>query len=310
MSLLTVGTRGSRLALAQSHWVARAVSAQHPETQLDIQVLKTTGDKMTTASLASLAADTKGLFVKEIEEALLEAKIDLAVHSLKDLPTELPAGLKVGVVPCREDPRDALVSNFPLSRISDLPPGAKIGTSSLRRMAQLGALREDLDIVPIRGNVDTRLGKLRAGQYDGIVLAVAGLNRLNLAGHISYVFETDELIPAIGQGCLALEVREDDTRVLQLISGLEDPSARRCSMAERSFLLSLGGGCQVPMGAYAEIQGGASSFRAFVAGHDGRGMLRYETRGSSKDLEELVRETVSYLLANGAKAMLSNQHHA
>ena len=305
MKSLTIGSRGSKLALAQTHWVAEQIQRHRPEIQVDVQVIRTTGDKMTTASLTQLAGESKGLFVKEIEEALLEGSIDLAGHSLKDVPSTLPEGLAIGVIPRREDPRDALIGNQQLTSVGDLEHGATIGTSSLRRSVQLRGLRPDFKVVPIRGNVDTRLRKLKEQQLSGVVLALAGLRRMSLQQHVSYVFSVEEMVPAVGQGALGIEIRSDDDKVLNLIGALEHPPTRTAVEAEREFLRGMGGGCQVPMGAFVEISEPQSRFLAFLANPSGDQVIRYSNEVSSESLTEEAKRAVEYFRSEGSDRILA-----
>ena len=305
MKLLTIGSRGSKLALAQTHWVAEQIQKHHRGIQVDVQVIKTTGDKMTTASLTQLAGETKGLFVKEIEEALLEGTIDLAVHSLKDVPSTLPEGLVIGVIPRREDPRDALIGNQQLASVNDLEQGVAIGTSSLRRSVQLRGLRPDFKVVPIRGNVDTRLRKLKEQQLSGVILALAGLRRMSLQHHVSYVFSVEEMVPAVGQGALGIEIRSGDDRVANLIGALEHQPTRTAVEAEREFLRGMGGGCQVPMGAYVEISQPQSRFLAFLANPCGDRVIRYSNEVSSESLTEEAKRAVEYFRSEGSDRLLA-----
>jgi hydroxymethylbilane synthase len=292
------------LALAQTNSIAAAIRVIHPDLEVAVSVIKTTGDKFTASSLSALAEDTKGLFVKEIEEALLAGSVDLAVHSLKDVPTELPEGLCLGVTPEREEPWDALVSNQPLCSLDELPRGAKVGTSSLRRKFQLASLRPDLEIVPIRGNIDTRIRKLREKQFDGIVLAAAGLSRLRISNLFSYKFPVEEMVPAIGQGCLALEVREDNDSVKRLIQSLDHPKTRESVNAERFFLKCMGGGCQVPMGAYTELNQDQAQFFAFLASPRGDRTIKQSYVGRSDRLDDLVEEAVTSFRTQGSESLM------
>jgi hydroxymethylbilane synthase len=305
MKTLTIGTRGSKLALAQTHWVAEEIQTLHPEIPVQIQIIKTTGDRMTAASLTQLAGESKGLFVKEIEEALLAGSIDLAVHSLKDVPSTLPEGLAIGVIPEREDPRDALIGDQQLDSFRDLGHGATIGTSSLRRSVQLRGLRPDFKVVPIRGNVDTRLRKLKEQGLGGIILALAGLRRMSLQHHVSYIFSADEMVPAVGQGALGIEVRSGDKSVMELIGTLDHGPTRIAVEGEREFLRGMGGGCQVPMGAYAEISGSDSRFLAFLANPSGEEIIRYSNQVRSDDLVEEAQRAVDYFRSNGSDKILA-----
>lgn len=294
--MLRIGSRGSKLALWQAEWVARELARLGQSAR--IEIIRTTGDKMTDVALAQVGA--KGLFTREIEEALLAGRIDLAVHSLKDLPTALPEGLTLAAVPQREDARDAVVGR----RLCDLEPGARVGTSSLRRAAQLRRLRPDLLIEPVRGNVDTRLRRLAEGRYDAIVLALAGLRRLGWEERIAEILPLETMLPAVGQGALAIETREGDEVVRAACRPLEDPDTRRAVMAERALLAGLGGGCQVPIAAHAELSDGALRLRAVVISPDGAQAVRDEIRGAPEDAEELGSELARRLLTSGAQAIL------
>lgn len=306
MKALVIGSRGSRLAVAQARYIADGIAERHPGVEISLRIIKTTGDRLSAVSLASLAADAKGLFVKEIEEALLDGGVDLAVHSLKDLPTELPEGLTIGAIPPREDPRDCLVCGRTIDSTADLAPGAKIGTGSLRRRLQFRRLRPDVDVVPIRGNVDTRLRKVESEAVDGAILAAAGMRRLSLEKHISYFFSVEEMIPAIGQGALAVEIRSRDARLAELLAPLDDPRTRRAVTAEREFLRRLGGGCQVPLGAHAAFRKDGARFHAFVARPDGGEMIRRTvTAGPEDDLAELARGVAEDFLSRGAERILA-----
>lgn len=303
MKRVLIGSRGSPLALWQARFIGRHLEGHHPGMEVRIEVVRTSGDKLSAATPAR-GVSTKGLFVKEIEEALLDRKIDLAVHSLKDLPAELPAGLCIGAVPAREDPRDALVGRRRIRSLEELARGARLGTSSLRRTVQLHFLRPDLTVEPIRGNVDTRIRKMKEQALEGVVLAVAGLRRLQLEESISYIFPIDQLVPAIGQGALALEIREDDEEVGKMVLALEDAVARRCTDAERLFLRRLGGGCQVPMGAHASLQDSQGTFLAFVSSPDGGNFVRKVAAGKASEIDELALSVAEDLLCHGAQKLL------
>jgi hydroxymethylbilane synthase len=273
MAVLTYATRRSLLALAQSRSFAARLSAAAEATSTQELQIVTTGDEIQDRSLAEIGG--KGLFVKEIEEALLAKKADFAVHSLKDLPGLLPAGLLLACIPQREDPRDALVA--PQHRtLAALPAGARVGTSSLRRSISVKALRPDLVVQLLRGNVDTRLRKVESGQYDAIVLARAGLVRLGLEHKVTEILSADECLPAPGQGALGIECRTEDTATRALLSVLHDASAASCVTAERGVLIALGGDCKTPMGAYADRVDQRMRLRAFVAEVDGSGLRRGE----------------------------------
>ena len=264
MAQLRIGSRGSQLALWQANHISALLCARGHEVQ--IEIIHTTGDKITDVALAKVG--TKGMFTKEIEEALAAGRVDLAVHSLKDLPTELPKGFEIAAITKREDPRDAFCSRH-CSKIEDLPRGARVGTSSLRRQAQLKAIRPDLDIHPLRGNVDTRLRKLEQGEYDAIILASAGLRRLGKTELIKQIIPAEIMCPAAGQGALGIEIREGDTATRDLLAFLNDPKARAATTCERALLNRLGGGCQVPIGALAEVRiaGNADAHPSLAAEH-------------------------------------------
>jgi len=299
--ILRIGTRASRLALAQSEWVKKTVQSRHPEVRVELIRITTKGDKVLDAPLSKVGG--KGLFVKEIEEALLRKEVDLAVHSLKDVPAELQKGLKISVYPKREDPRDAFVSKE-FSAVKELPQGASVGTSSLRRSAQLLYMRPDLHIVPLRGNVDTRLRKLDSGGLQAIVLAAAGLNRLGLAHRITAALSPELVLPAIGQGVLGLEVREDDQETLDLISFLNHHDSELAARAERSFLKTLEGGCQVPVAGYARVEGDLIILKGMVAELDGSRVLRQEMGGPRDRPEALGITLAKQLLSAGADRIL------
>ena len=293
--MLTIGSRGSLLALWQANHV-KAMLETAGET-CRIEIIKTTGDKITDVPLAKVGG--KGLFTKEIEEALLASRIDLAVHSLKDLPTELPAGLVLAAIPEREDPRDALVG----ARLKDIRQGAKVGTSSLRRMAQLAAIRPDLHIEPIRGNLDTRLRKLDEGQYDAIMLAAAGLKRLGWDNRIAELLPIEIMCPAVGQGALAIETRDSGPAEMACRK-LDAPATRAAITAERAVLASLGGGCQVPIGAHARLDGGRLHLRAIVISPDGKRLVALEATGAPENAHEIGSALAAKLLDSGAREIL------
>jgi hydroxymethylbilane synthase len=297
MARLRIGSRGSQLALWQAHHISDLLRAQGHEVELEI--IKTTGDKILDVALAKVG--TKGMFTKEIEEALAEGRVDLAVHSLKDLPTELAPGFEIAAITKRENPRDVFCSRK-YSRIEDLPQGARVGTSSLRRQAQLNALRPDLEIIPLRGNVDTRLRKLAEGEYDAIILAAAGLNRLGKTEFVKQVISADIMCPAAGQGALGIEIRAGDSETRRHLAFLDDASARASTTCERALLNKLGGGCQVPIGAFAEVRGGRVHLTGIVANPDGSTVLREVRDGDDPTkLGEAVGET---LLQRGGDAIL------
>jgi hydroxymethylbilane synthase len=294
--MLTIGSRGSQLALWQAHWIQARLESLGEQSR--IEIIKTTGDKITDVALSQVGS--KGLFTKEIEEALLAGAIDLAVHSLKDMPTDLPAGLTLAAIPEREDSRDALIGNT----LAALPSGARVGTGSLRRAAQLRALRPDLQIEDIRGNVDTRLRKLDEGRYNAIVLAAAGLRRLGWENRITELFDPGVLCPAVGQGALAVETRDDGGPAFQAAKRLEHAETRAAVTAERAVLSALGGGCQAPMGAHALVDRQNLLILALIISPDGAQIIRQELQGSVADAAALGRFLGEKLLASGGKHIL------
>jgi hydroxymethylbilane synthase len=297
MAALRIGSRGSQLALWQANHIAALLRENGHHVELEI--IRTTGDKITDVALAQVG--TKGMFTKEIEEALAEGRVDLAVHSLKDLPTETPPGFELVAITRREDPRDVLLSRS-YDGLSHLPHGARVGTSSLRRQAQLCALRPDLEIHPLRGNVDTRLRKLESGEYDAIILAAAGLRRLGRTELVREVIPADVMCPAAGQGALGIEIREGDASTRQHLLFLDDAAARTATSCERALLRRLGGGCQVPIGAFAEVRGEHVHLTAVVAHPDGSRVLR-ETQ-SDTEPDKLAASVAAALLARGAEGIL------
>jgi hydroxymethylbilane synthase len=298
---LILGTRGSKLALHQSEWFQSRIHAVMPDVQVTLRKIQTSGDKIVDVPLAKIGG--KGLFVKEIEEALLAGEIDLAVHSMKDVPAQLPKGLEILCVPPREDARDALISRDGRS-FKDLPQGATIGTASLRRQAQLLNARPDLRIVMLRGNLDTRLRKLKEGQFDAIVLAAAGLHRLAWAHEITEYLDPSVSLPAIGQGALGIEGRSDDQFVRSVLDRLNDRATATTVTAERAFLARLEGGCQVPIAAYATLSDGQVMLDGLVAGVDGKTVLRDRIQGSSQDSHALGVQLAERLLARGGDKIL------
>ena len=298
---IVIGTRGSRLAMCQSELIAGALCALAPGIKTELDVIRTTGDNITDVPLAQVGG--KGLFTKEIEEALLAGEIDVAVHSMKDLPTELPAGLCVGAVPKREQPCDVLVSREGLT-LEQLHGGARVGTSSLRRAAQLRAYRADLEVIPLRGNVDTRLRKVRDGEVDAALLAGAGLNRLGLADEATQVLPAEIMLPAPAQGALAIEVRENDAELIAFLAQLDDPDSRAAVTAERTFLAAMEGGCQVPLGALATRHGDEVVLEACVCSVDGATILRCTAAAACKHPEEAGFKAAETLREQGADALL------
>lgn len=302
-SSLRIGTRGSQLALWQARWVQAAITRYQPDISVELVIIKTQGDKILDVPLAQVGG--KGLFVKEIEEALLEGRIDLAVHSMKDMPAELPAGLVIGAIPARENPHDAFVS-VRHGALDDLPDGARVGTSSLRRAAQLKHQRPDLTIVPLRGNLDTRLKKLETTDLDAIVLAAAGLLRLGLSERITHYLSSEQMLPAVGQGALCIETRDDDPRVAPIVGKLDHADTRHAVRAERAFLKRLEGGCQVPIAGHATTAGNQVELCGLVADVDGRRIIKNTRSGPVESAEQLGRDLAEDLLAKGADHILES----
>ncbi len=298
---LRIGTRGSQLALWQANWVKETLVRRNPDLDVEIVKIKTTGDKILDVPLAKVGG--KGLFVKEIETALLDNSVDLAVHSMKDVPTLLPDGLKIVAISEREDPRDVIISKEGRT-LAQLQEGARIGTSSLRRQAQLAGYRPDLVMEPLRGNINTRLKKLRDGQYDAIVLAYAGVKRLGWEGEVTQVLDTDIMLPAIGQGALGIEARGDDPVTLERILFLNHSETSLCVRAERAFLHRLEGGCQVPIAAYATTDNGTVTLTGLVAGVDGEKLIRMEVRSDEASAEEAGLELAEQILDSGGREIL------
>lgn len=293
--MLVIGSRGSQLALWQAHYIKDRLEARGVECR--IEIIKTTGDLVLDQPLHQIPG--KGLFTKEIEEALLDKRIDLAIHSLKDLPTELPKGLVIAAMPQRTDPRDAIIGG----KLRDLKLGARVGTSSLRRIAQLKRIRPDLDILPIRGNIDTRISKIERGEYDAIVLAAAGVQRLGWGDIISEIFRPDIVCPAVAQGALAIETLESG-KGFDAASPLDDPWTNIPVTAERSMLAELGGGCQVPIGAYATLENTELFLTGAVFSPDGAEMIRYTAAGDFNKPADLGRNVAQVLFSRGARALL------
>lgn len=302
---LTIGTRGSQLALWQTNWVKSEIENRHPEIKVIIQVISTKGDRVLDVSLPKLGEQGKGLFTKELEDAILERRVDLAVHSLKDLPTELPAGLRIAAICEREDVRDALVAKAGIDSLKQLPQQALVGTSSLRRQAQLRAVRPDLVIEPIRGNVDTRLRKLAEGQYSAIVLAAAGLRRLGYGDQITEYLNHELMLPAVGQGALAIETRDADENVEKIVGELNHEATSLACAAERAFLKGLGGGCLVPIAAFASIQNETLALDGLVASTDGKSILRERQSGAADNAVEIGVHLANVLLSRGADKILN-----
>jgi hydroxymethylbilane synthase len=300
-STVRIGTRGSPLALAQTRWVETRLQALHPGLATELVIIKTTGDKLKDVPLAQIGG--KGLFIKEIEEALLAGEVDLAVHSLKDMPAEMPPGCALGAVPEREDCRDAFISHRHAS-LGEIPAGGRVGTGSLRRKVQILHRRPDLEVVHLRGNVDTRLRKLETEGLDAIILAAAGLKRLGL-GHIprGYLAET-EMLPAIGQGALGLEVRGDDRTMLDLLKPLNHAPTQVAVTGERAFLARLEGGCQVPVAALGRLEEGSLALEALISDVEGRELLQDRLTGTPEEAASMGRRLADLLLDRGGRQIL------
>jgi hydroxymethylbilane synthase len=302
--MLTIGTRGSTLARAQTRWVQEKIFERFPDVRITAKIIKTSADKDMKTSIR--AGSATGVFVKEIEEALLASEIDLAVHSMKDLPTRIPDALRIGAIPAREDARDALIAGSGCCRLADLPPGAVIGTGSIRRQAQVLALRPDLVVKDIRGNVETRLQKLTERHYHAIVLACAGLKRLGLQDRISLCFDYREILPAPGQGALALQIRQDDDRVAAMIAGLNDPATAAAVFAERAFLRRMGGGCNSPIAVHARFLNGMCTIEGLVATPDGKIVIRDSAECSLATANETAEALAERLLSKGGAQILQS----
>jgi len=314
-SVLVIGSRGSRLALTQTKFIQAAIRRIAPEIETRIEIIKTSADKDVVTSLRTSGG--AGVFVKELEYALSRGEIDLAVHSMKDVPTAISDGLRVAAIPEREDARDALIISKNVQnettgsktksqklKIGELPAGARVGTGSFRRQAQLLALRPDLRIMDIRGNVDTRIQKMENGEYDAVALAVAGLCRLGLQDRISYTLSYDEMLPAPGQGALAVEVRVDDAFTNEIVEKLHHPKTALAVTAERDFLERLGGGCNVPIAVYACVRNNALEMDALAASPDGKRVVRDKASGDPEKSEEICAALAKRILAAGGREIL------
>ncbi len=298
---ITIGTRGSPLALWQAHWIKSQLESLHDDLTVDLVKIKTSGDKIQDVPLAKVGG--KGLFTKEIEESMLRYETDIAVHSMKDVPIQFPPSLTLSVVTEREDPRDALISRKNL-KLDDLPKGAKVGTGSFRRTTQLLHYRPDLEVIPMRGNVQTRLNKLESEGLDAIILAAAGLIRLDMADHITEYIEPEIMLPGGGQGAVGIESRKEDLRTMNLIFPLDHEESHRALEAERSFLTRLEGGCQVPIGVYATIDGDSLHLRGLVGSLDGKQILKTERKGSVEDPRAIGFQLAGEILEMGADKIL------
>ena len=299
---ITIGTRGSQLALWQAEYVRKRLQQHEPDRPIELKIIKTKGDRIQNRSLVGLG---KGLFTKEIEAALLEGEIDLAVHSMKDLPSDLPEGLCIAAIPSREDARDVLVAKS-ASSVAGLPTGAKIGTTSPRRRAQLLHLRLDLQIVDIRGNLDTRLRKLRETDLDALILAAAGIKRLVGEDTITAYFERDQMTPAVGQGALGIEARANDATLAPLLSAINNRESEIEIAAERTVLRQLGGGCQVPIGANAQLVNGVLSMIGMVSSVDGKHRIVESVQGDPTEAINLGNSLAAALLRHGAEELLAH----
>jgi hydroxymethylbilane synthase len=298
---IKIGTRASKLALWQANWVQSALNEKFPDQKIELVTIKTKGDKILDVPLARVGG--KGLFVKEIEQALLGGRIDLAVHSMKDMPAEIPDGLCIGAVPQREDPADVLVARDGLA-FSKLKRGALIGTSSLRRAAQLQHARRDISIVPLRGNLDTRLKKLQTENLDAVVLAAAGIKRLELTHRITEYLQADIMLPAVGQGALCIEMRQDDPVIGPMLAALDHPDSRAVVLGERAFLKRLGGSCQVPIAGHGEIVTATFALTGLVADVDGNRLIKATLSGPADDTEAIGVQLAEQLIARGADKIL------
>jgi hydroxymethylbilane synthase len=300
---LKIGTRGSELARTQAGWVADRIRQRHPGFLVELVAIRTKGDIMQDVSLVEIGG--KGVFIKEIEEALLAGEVDLAVHSMKDVPAELPEALEIAVIPLREDPRDVLISRQG-RKIEQMPRGARIGTGSLRRGFQLRSRMPDLEIVPLRGNLDTRIRKLETENLDGVIVAAAGLRRMGWVARATQFLPVEVMLPAVGQGALGIETRREDAHTREAVSFLHDPVTFYEVGAERAFLRRLGGGCRLPIAAYAKRSGGELAAQALIGSPDGRTVIRHAVKGPWEEFEKLGGELAEHILAQGGRALLDS----
>lgn len=299
--MLIIGTRGSALAMVQTQWIKQRILLHFPELDISVKVIKTSADQDKTTSLRTVAS--AGVFVKELEHALLNKEIDLAVHSMKDVPTLLGEGLDIAAIPEREDARDALITNCG-ANLSDLPIGSRVGTGSYRRQAQLLALRPDLKILDIRGNIDTRIKKMENGTCDAIILACAGLHRLGMQDRITIPFDYEQMLPAPGQGALAVETRLGDSRMEPIAAVLNHPDTANAVLAERNFLERLGGGCNVPIAIFARINKGMIEMDGLVASPDGKTIVRQYIQEKSERTDSAVASLADRILSQGGQSIL------
>ncbi|MEO6589618.1 MAG: hydroxymethylbilane synthase [Pyrinomonadaceae bacterium] len=304
---LILGSRGSRLALWQTRFTAHLLQSFYPSLELEIKIIETTGDAILEIALSKIG--DKGLFTKQIEEKLLQGEIDLAVHSLKDLPTLLPAGLTIGAVLEREVPNDVLIAKHSAT-IDDLPPNAHVGTGSLRRKSQLLAYRTDLQISEIRGNVPTRIKKFEESNLDAIILAFAGVHRLELDSYITQIIPPEIVLPAVAQGVVGIEVRTDDLKTRKLLESIIDKETEICISAERSFLRELEGGCQVPIGGFARLDGKEILLEGFVGNFDGSLTMRDKISGNCQNAAQIGKDLAARMIENGANELLAATREA
>ncbi|MEW6426547.1 MAG: hydroxymethylbilane synthase [Thermodesulfobacteriota bacterium] len=303
---IKIGTRGSMLALWQSNWVKGMIEGRYPGVTVELVRIVTKGDKILDVPLAMVGG--KGLFVKEIEDALLREEVDIAVHSMKDVPTVLPDELHIGIITKREDPRDAFLS-VKYGSVAELPAGARVGTSSLRRKSQLAAMRSDLVIEDLRGNLDTRVRKLDEGVYDAVILATAGLNRLNMAHRITAHFSPEQMLPAIAQGAVGIELRKKDSELLDGLRFMDDRDTAVAVSAERAFLARLEGGCQVPIGGHGRLEGGRLIFTGLIASVDGKQIFKESVSGDPADAAAIGHDLAERMLRQGAGKILAEVYN-
>jgi hydroxymethylbilane synthase len=298
---VVIGTRGSKLALWQAEWVRSTLTQQFPGVAVELSIIKTQGDKILDVPLAKVGG--KGLFVKEIEEALLHGRADVAVHSMKDMPSEVPAALVIGAIPEREIATDVLIARGGLT-LMQIPAGGVIGTSSLRRAAQIRHLRPDLEVVPLRGNVETRIRKLDTDQLSAVVLAAAGVKRLGIEHRITEHLDEESMLPAVGQGALCIEIRDGDPRIGPMVAALDHPATRTVVSGERAFLKRLQGGCQVPIAGHGRLDGAHFTLTGLVADVDGSAVIKHRLSGPAASAERIGIELAEILLSRGADEIL------
>ncbi|MBI5020469.1 MAG: hydroxymethylbilane synthase [Ignavibacteriales bacterium] len=305
-SRLRIGTRGSQLALWQADWVKGELQKLYPSITIELEIIKTTGDKILDSPLSKIG--DKGLFTKEIENALLDKRVDLAVHSLKDLPTSLPAGLMIGAIPKREDVRDVFISHpdKKYKNFDDVPSDGKIATGSLRRKCQLLNWKPQLEIIDLRGNLNTRFAKLDSSNWDGMILANAGVMRLGFSNRIAQIITTDKILPAVGQGALGIEIRSEDAELKSILAPLVSEATTYSTLAERAFLRTLEGGCQVPIGAYARIKQNKLVFDGMIGSLNGKKILRGTIHGEPTECESIGNELAKSLFDSGGKEILGS----